>query len=119
MTDSKHTPGPWTVERRGGRPTIIGSDRSTVAGSPKAKDARLIALAPEMLEALGRALEVFQRESECWSSPEEIDELDDDISALIARARGEEAPDSEPCSACGGDGEGCYLCEGTGSEAAS
>jgi hypothetical protein len=60
---SKHTRGPWTIERYGGDSLVVHSDAETrvcfmatpgVLGSLSniKANARLIAAAPEMLEAL-------------------------------------------------------------------
>jgi hypothetical protein len=60
---SKHAPGPWTIERYGGDSLVVHSDAETrvcfmatpgVLGSLSniKANARLIAAAPEMLEAL-------------------------------------------------------------------
>jgi hypothetical protein len=53
MADSKHTPGPWTQYANGDQ--IYGADRffiTVVQSKNKLADARLIAAAPELLEAL-------------------------------------------------------------------
>ena len=59
---SKHTPGPWAFKQHGGRIRIITADQGlTVAYTPEEQradgwssqaNARLIAAAPEMYEAL-------------------------------------------------------------------
>lgn len=59
---SEHTPGPWTTDRRNGRVVISGEtlvataflqEEPTVAR----ENARLIAAAPELLEALKEVIE--------------------------------------------------------------
>ena len=103
---SKHTPGPWFAVADKGQ-TIIRTSRSSAAFSPLAivkgdkrdtlKDqeanARLIAAAPDLLEAAQLALQI----AESWIH----DQLDgtssidgallhlDPVRAAIARARGE------------------------------
>ena len=67
MSNAKHSPGPWRVERQNGSPTtsewmIAGAKPGYLAevrecGSGCAKaNARLIAAAPELLEALEYAI---------------------------------------------------------------
>lgn len=57
---SKHTPGPWTFEAGGhGNCGMIVGKTSVVCDfvdDPKEADARLIAAAPELLEALEELL---------------------------------------------------------------
>jgi len=51
-TESKHTPGPWTIgENHGGVVEVTASDDMSVAENVCANDARLIAAAPELLSA--------------------------------------------------------------------
>jgi hypothetical protein len=57
---TKHTPGPWTIERRpdwGSFTVDVGMER--VAIVPTEANAHLIAAAPELLSALGNALAVL------------------------------------------------------------
>jgi hypothetical protein len=60
MSNNTHTPGPWTVRNEHFRPlAILSADRASIIArlpdtAPKS-DARLIAAAPEMLEALETA----------------------------------------------------------------
>ena len=56
MMNAKHTPGPWEASERNGRgmgwkagPAWLGADTRS---EQTAADARLIAAAPDMLEAL-------------------------------------------------------------------
>jgi hypothetical protein len=57
MSNNTHTPGPWTVRNEHFRPlAILSADRASIVAllpdtAPKS-NARLIAAAPEMLEAL-------------------------------------------------------------------
>ena len=77
MTQGKHTPGPWVwatsnswsrLMRVGGKdggilcPVVHQYDAHPDLSIPNEADARLIAAAPEMLEALKEAVEVFQIE---------------------------------------------------------
>ena len=68
---SKHTPGPWQVEDYTINRTMraIGTNKCTVAGAYAEADARLIAAAPDLLEAL-RALvaDVDERDYKLHSS---------------------------------------------------
>ena len=73
---SKHTPGPWTVKlNRVERHPVYGPDGEPVARClcprPSTKEwdanARLIAAAPEMLEALELFMEAYP-EHECFST---------------------------------------------------
>jgi hypothetical protein len=68
MTEQKHTPGPWHVRGR-----LIEADRHTVAALSKVTDcdllreeseanARLIAAAPELLEACETCLRLLESE---------------------------------------------------------
>jgi hypothetical protein len=57
-----HTPGPWSIDETTGinfRPIyLIESNGDAVCNTPKLADARLIAAAPELLEALKGLLSV-------------------------------------------------------------
>ncbi len=55
-----HTPGPWTMERRMNPPTgyLIQSYQGKVGMAITKPDARLIAAAPHLLEALNRIAEL-------------------------------------------------------------
>jgi hypothetical protein len=63
MPHAKHTPGPWTAEPYGNRRTLVHAGdggnpeafAAEVFGPNQATDARLIAAAPTMLEALRKA----------------------------------------------------------------
>ena len=72
-TQSKATPGPWDVEPKGSRHFVDGADGLTVAYLDRAgvrerseieANARLIASAPELLEALELALETIYGQAE-------------------------------------------------------
>lgn len=104
MTENaKHTPGPWRIYHNSGynqghyngylqTDILAGSDlikiRQSVAGNtfPQlAANARLIAAAPDLLEACKRALAVLEKEPACqiYSAHAQI------VRAAIARAKGE------------------------------
>lgn len=83
MSEFKHTPGPWSVG------TTLADDKLAIIHDgdsvmailttcpPKMRDARLIAAAPDLLEAL-EALDALWSESEAQGV---------DFSAAIAKAR--------------------------------
>lgn len=105
MTEAKHTPGPWHLEEMGynsssyyirgssesgdrltiGKGAVAHIPRSTV--NPMEANARLIAAAPELLEALKAMLEAeYAHEWEDYSS-EELTVLEK-AHAAIAKAEG-------------------------------
>lgn len=80
MSGGKHTPGPWHVS---GKATINHPVRGWIASvSPvdRAANARLIAAAPELLEALERVSR--------WQGKLSYDDWEQ-VDAAIAKARGE------------------------------
>jgi len=97
MTNAKHTPGPWSVRKPGGTVVITLDARHggycevarTVSGSLNSQreaNARLIASAPDLLEALILALPYVEDASDSASpADQEI------IRAAIAKATGEAA----------------------------
>jgi hypothetical protein len=59
---SKHTPGPWTAEDEGASVHIAGHDGIWVAevyGIDDNANARLIAAAPDLLQALTEVVETY------------------------------------------------------------
>ena len=58
MTDTKHTPGPWTISppNRGNLSSIVGANGEKIATVYRPCDEPLTAAAPELLEALEIAL---------------------------------------------------------------
>lgn len=98
MSEMKHTPGPWvlTVHTGTGGPINPGDDWS-ISGhfsgvaivyeggrNPNADaDARLIAAAPELLEALIALRSLYDTDEGCRATPEYIA-----ATAAIARATG-------------------------------
>ena len=105
MTAAKHTPGPWQYDTdpTGWEYRIVQADRApytpgysdvahfsvnTVRGEARdvqEANARLIASAPDLLEALDRIVNQFDHEI----GPEHVDEYYSDARAAIAKARGE------------------------------
>jgi hypothetical protein len=87
MTEAKHTPGPWQSCNYDGRCRVILGDDLRIAvvlgdHDESAANARLIAAAPDLLEAL-----------ELWLSAADIHTFDDakaKARATIARAKGGE-----------------------------
>jgi len=87
----KHTPGPWSYDSldrvviRAGIEDIAHMDRSA-----SDDDARLIAAAPELLEALEKLLKTVENN---WLADEEWDPEEwqcyDEFREVIAKARGE------------------------------
>lgn len=90
----QHTPGPWTHEpyayQQGALDQALIRDgaENQVAISTEA-NARLIAAAPELLEALQFALEIFEAEP-VDVAPESIEEIIDQARAAINKALGTE-----------------------------
>jgi hypothetical protein len=59
---SKYTPGPWTIRESATHITVVGANNETIFHDDKRcpsvpEDARLVAAAPELLEALQRVKE--------------------------------------------------------------
>jgi hypothetical protein len=52
---AKHTPGPWTAQKH----TVVCENNVTVAACMDLSDAKLIAAAPEMAEALREMITAF------------------------------------------------------------
>lgn len=84
----KPTPGPWEVKQRANGTVCVGRVGLSIADggvtdtwAQKPADARLIAAAPDMLEALKAALSVVQ--SACCAP-----DVEDKIHAAIAKAEG-------------------------------
>lgn len=88
--DAKHTPGPWEVSKDEGDVVVVSEDlpfiatvhTSALKGTQKA-NARLIAAAPELLEALKHA----EKWMEGWAS---ADPYIGYIRAAIAKAEGKQ-----------------------------
>ena len=81
---SEHTQGPWKAERRNGT-TEVGnfvvvepSDGPCIGYIADPVDARLIASAPELLEALREVVALSDRKHDAW----------DKAKAAIAKAEG-------------------------------
>lgn len=102
MSETKHTPGPWQycfegetaafiLEHDGSTVVKLSVTMNTTAHSALVANARLIAAAPELLEALEKLYALVEGES-----PSLLDEdsggdsrLDIEICAAIAKAKGE------------------------------
>jgi len=85
-TKPKHTPGPWKAHAEGG--TVFGELGLLIASTPdrNAENARLIAAAPELLEALECLLSLGASEHfGKWDDWEEVKAA----KAAIAKAQGE------------------------------
>lgn len=79
----KHTKGPWGAGQLAGRDAFhVMSDSFTVADVYREEDARLIAAAPELLEALEEMLKAASQQR--WSLA-----LCNRAQDAIAKARGE------------------------------
>jgi len=103
MSAAKHTPGPWRVVKRSGAPTgldiLCGGNRVAAVngGLPReeAREAALIAAAPDLLAALVDALERCKFLGErCAASVRvpvsaEQDDALERYRAAIAKARGQ------------------------------
>lgn len=103
MSNPKHTPGPWKVESRTTQGQFVtethivaedGSHIAEVSPCEIEPNARLIAAAPELLEAL-RPLQVWaehaRREARAYGREGEADymgELADNARAAVAKAEG-------------------------------
>ena len=96
MTTTTHTPGPWHIGMRPG-PIVYGrygeqvaDMRDTVMDADEAyKNLKLIAAAPELLEALKDALEALEGASEALGNPAGVLDLAmNDCRAAIAKAEG-------------------------------
>ena len=78
------TPGPWTVQDGLGLETIIGADGKAVTNPHRKCDARLIAAAPELLEACKMA---FDNLKPAYSSDHLVIRT---LRAAIAKAEGKQ-----------------------------
>jgi len=102
MTDGKHTPGPWCIEGKAdggflisegvnsygdGPERYVGVIKADRTGELREADVRLIAAAPDLLEALIEAREML-REYEAAATGEHFNSLK--INAAIAKATGAE-----------------------------
>ena len=96
MTDAKHTPGPWRYFRQGDGTRFIITARKPEDPGNRFEDfaevdiqhepeARLIASAPELLEALRALLEVHGRRRHPLGAPNEG--IAYDVAASVAKAR--------------------------------
>jgi len=85
---TKHTPGPWQVEARRGETWVCRADSAVLARVAAAKEiranARLIAAAPELLEAL-KAVRIELREGGSYRKADRCHAI---VEAAIAKATG-------------------------------
>ena len=97
MTENKHTPGPWMVGPSG--KTIFGGEDELLLASceltpftptTKRANARLIAVAPELLEALEEMVKMYEDVVDCSDLLEPDSEPTADAKAAIAKAKGEQ-----------------------------
>lgn len=101
MGDTKHTPGPWAVDDHDygvevfrAQPMPGGGRGEGVCavygwGAMRDADARLIAAAPELLEALKRALRWFDGDFPYGHEEAEREGATEAARAAIEKARGE------------------------------
>ena len=88
MTNTKHTPGPWTWRKTGpGQMAVYANEDSlaSVFGQNQANDARLIAAAPELLAVAEMVMAYHRGEIAIFR------ELVEPARAAIARAKGEKS----------------------------
>ena len=98
MTKTKFTPGPWTVARihsNGNWLSMIVGDCKPIAevncDCLEASNAHLIAAAPELYNALEKAVEDYGKPGGPWNDPSEPGTWLAMAQAALAKARGEEA----------------------------
>ena len=85
-----HTPGPWgAVDGLGGWKDIFTKHGFRVAAAVEARDARLIAAAPELLEALERVVQEFNAQPHLDFSGVGNDYIQFEVPRIIAKAKGE------------------------------
>ena len=96
--EAQHTPGPWRVEQAHDLWLEIiageGLRSSMIADCVRKRNARLIAAAPDLLEALEEVVRVFDSNpsSICdtvWVTGDAPETLYDHCRAAIAKAKGE------------------------------
>lgn len=105
MSETKHTPGPWRVSQfgrqTGSQITVMGADDFAVARcmdrTPEEHeaDARLIAAAPEMYDALKRLWLEIQRYEHIGHEGSELLEVMSDAREAIAKAEASRQPPHE------------------------
>ncbi len=83
--EMKHTPGPWRLNEKF---TTVSSETEHIASVDTLANARLIAAAPEMLEALKGMEDMFRRHIEGREGPDDAAQLWDAAQAAIAKAEG-------------------------------
>jgi hypothetical protein len=94
MENAKHTPGPWRSERGNGdygRNVTADNGRRIVCETICAEheaNARLIAAAPELLEALHSILEHSREFGDIEDCETMLARIEDKVRAAIAKAEG-------------------------------
>ena len=89
---SKHTPGPWTIERcRCGHPScrtyaIKGAGTFYNGNGFELADALLVASAPDMLSVLEESLSILERE---YKTAKDRQAFADKVRSVISKAKGE------------------------------
>lgn len=84
---SKHTPGPWQARTgRANTSVYVEGTQHAVAVGCKEPDARLIAAAPDMLEALREMLRQFEPANDLDDATPEMDDAVTLTRAAIAKA---------------------------------
>lgn len=99
MNESKHTPGPWTAfsDEINDHTNILSiADRTrfvlSLPGRHKSEpDIRLITAAPDLLEALEKAVTGYGNKGGPWSVPSEPGAWIEMAKNAIAKARGEQS----------------------------
>jgi hypothetical protein len=92
--DTKHTPGPWKAVELIGPLYIVRKDdqselqRCTIAGAVRLADARLIAAAPELLDALKGMVNLAEKMNDSSNEGGMLDDRFDAAMAAIATATG-------------------------------
>ena len=91
MNETKHTPGPWPIERRRNAITAIGPCMADEYGGfawldVSKADAGLIAAAPELLAALESIASMYDYEASCGDLASRLYEATCLARAAIAKA---------------------------------
>ena len=89
---TEHTPGPWVVNETRGHAFFIDAPDHNICyvGRIAEADARLIAAAPDLLEACEKALEAAANLPSCDSQLDRqtLDDLYDQLAHVINKATG-------------------------------
>jgi len=92
--DCRHTPGPWTVAHKKDAQSLVMSGEKVVATCDSADNARLIAAAPDLLDALTKLQEAMYRYEECVGeeAPPEHYRMMNDVADAIKKATSAKEP---------------------------